>query len=77
MSKNPTLSGSAIAVLCGVGGLFLSIFGGNSFDLWGKIILFLRWISISHGLLWQAVKKCTRFSPDFFALLIIPILYIG
>jgi hypothetical protein len=29
-----------MAVLCGVGCLFLSIFGGNSLDLGGKIIFF-------------------------------------
>ncbi len=41
MSKNPILSGSAMAVLCGVGCLILSIFGGNSVNLGGKVILFL------------------------------------
>jgi len=41
MSNNAILSGSAMAVLCGVGCLFLSIFGGNSIDLGGKIIVFI------------------------------------
>jgi hypothetical protein len=41
MSNNPILSGSAMAVLCGVGCLIMVIFGGNSIDLLGKIIFFL------------------------------------
>ena len=41
MGNNPILSGSAMAVLCGVASLIMSIFGGNSIDLGGKIILFL------------------------------------
>lgn len=41
MGNNSIISGSAMAVLCGVACIFYSIFGGNSVDIGGKIILFL------------------------------------
>jgi len=41
MSGKSILSGPVMAVLCGVGYIIISIFGGNSINFGGKVIFFL------------------------------------